>query len=105
MWVPKSYRLLGPVFLPRKHTRRQLRLQKIVRNLHMDYAYQEWEITHMLKKYGVHNVKQFFDALLEYGFIEKDIHTPFYYVRKHELSDEELEDLKQRDKKETKWWW
>ena len=81
------------VTLPRDDLEKQKILTKIAQKFAKDKEYDESEVNEIIKSFDVDDHVLFRRELVNFNYFGKDSYRGVYWVKKHELSKEELDKI------------
>ena len=81
------------VTLPRDDLEKQKILTKIAQKFAKDKEYDESEVNEIIKYFDVDDYVLFRRELVNFNYFGKDSYRGVYWVKKHELSKEELDKI------------
>ena len=81
------------VTLPRDDLEKQKILTKIAQKFAKDKEYDESEVNEIIKSFDVDDHVLFRRELVNFNYLGKDSYRGVYWVKKHELSKEELDKI------------
>ncbi len=79
------------ITLPRDDLQKQKILTKIAQKLEKEKEYDESEVNEIIKSFDVDDYVLFRRELVNFNYLGKDSYRGVYWVKKHELSKEELD--------------
>jgi len=85
--------------LPRDDLAKQEILQKIAKKFVPDKQYTEQEVNEIIKSFDVDDYVLFRRELVNFNYLGKDSYKGIYWLKKSELSKEELDKIKSSQKK------
>lgn len=81
------------ITLPRDDLEKQNILTTIAKKFEKDKEYDESEINDIIKSFDVDDYVLFRRELVNFNYLGKDSYRGVYWVKKHELSKEELDKI------------
>ena len=81
------------ITLPRDDLQKQKILTKIAQKLEKEKEYDESEVNEIIKSFNVDDYVLFRRELVNFNYLGKDSYKGIYWVKKHKLSEEELEKI------------
>ena len=81
------------ITLPRDDLEKQKILTKIAQKFENDKEYDESEVNEVIKSFNVDDYVLFRRELVNFNYFGKDSYRGVYWVKKHELSKEELDKI------------
>jgi len=90
------------ITLPRDDLKKQEILQKIAKKLKKDKEYPEQEVNEIIKSFDVDDHVLFRRELVNFNYLGKDSYKGIYWLKKDNLSNEELKKIKSNQDRMTK---
>jgi hypothetical protein len=87
------------ISLPRDDLEKQEILKKIIAKFEKDKEYHESEVNEIIKSFDVDDYVLFRRELVNFNYFGKNSYKSIYWVKTHELSDEELKKISERQSK------
>lgn len=87
------------ITLPRDDLEKQKILTKIAQKFEKEKEYNESDVNEIIKSFDVDDYVLFRRELVNFNYLGKDSYRGIYWVKKHELSKEELDKI---DKNQSK---
>ena len=81
------------ITLPRDDLEKQKILTKIVHKFEKEKEYDESDVNEIIKSFDVDDYVLFRRELVNFNYLGKDSYRGLYWVKKHELSKEELDKI------------
>lgn len=81
------------ITLPRDDLEKQKILTKIAQKFEKEKEYDESEVNEVIKSFDVDDYVLFRRELVNFNYLGKDSYRGIYWVKKHELSKEELDKI------------
>ena len=81
------------ITLPRDDLEKQKILTKIAQKFENDKEYDESEVNEVIKSFNVDDYVLFRRELVNFNYLGKDSYRGVYWIKKHELSKEELDKI------------
>lgn len=85
--------------LPRDDSEKQEILSKIAKKFEKDVNYSEQEVNEIIKSFEVDDVVLFRRELVNFNYLGKDSYKNIYWLKKNELSREDLDKIKDLKKR------
>ena len=87
------------IILPRDDLEKQEILSKIAKKFEKNKEYDEMEVSEIIKSLDVDDFVLIRRELVNFNYFGKDSYKGIYWVKKHELTDEELQKIKSNQEK------
>lgn len=81
------------ITLPRDDLEKQKILTKIAQKFEKEKEYDESDVNEIIKSFDVDDYVLFRRELVNFNYLGKDSYRGVYWVKKHELSNEELDKI------------
>ncbi|MBU1198967.1 MAG: DUF2087 domain-containing protein [Nanoarchaeota archaeon] len=91
------------ITLPKDDLEKQEILKKIAAKFEEDKTYSEDEVNEMIKSFDVEDHVLIRRELVNFNYLGKDSYKGEYWLKKKELSEEELEKINENQGKINKW--
>ena len=87
------------ITLPRDDLEKQKILTKVAQKFEKEKEYDESEVNDIIKSFDVDDYVLFRRELVNFNYLGKDSYRGVYWVKKHELSKEELDKISKTQSK------
>jgi hypothetical protein len=82
------------IALPKDDVEKQMFLSQIAKKFRKDTKFSEEQVTLILKSFGIDDYALIRRELVNFNYFGKDSYKGLYWIKKFELSDAELEQIK-----------
>ena len=87
------------IILPKDDLEKQKILSKIAKKFEKNKEYNEMEVSNIIKSFNVDDYVLFRRELVNFNYFGKDSYKGTYWVKKYELTDEEIQKIKLNQEK------